>query len=359
MNNIKFLSIFILLFSTPSYSITTKVLLSSKKSYQITPASKSYFIVADQKKSPFQGKLSIEYHSTGIKINNKILKTDRIDISGIRAFAVDNVKYRGAFTIYRDKNSLTLINNVNLEEYLLSVVPSEVYTSWNHETLKAQAVAARTYALYETQRNKSKKFDVYADTRSQVYKGMKSEHPSTTKAVFSTKGQILTYNGQIIKSYFSSSIGGLSASGHEIGDNKPYLKSVKSYHSTQNPNKTWNIQVPLKKIQQQYKTSQIKEISVSSRSSSGRIEQVQIKDNKGKVTKVRGDHFRSAIGNTTMKSTLANVKISSDKLIIKGAGYGHGVGMGQWEAQELAKRGAKYHQILRHFYQGTAIKKLY
>ncbi len=359
MNKSKLLFVFVLLFCVPSYSVTTKVLLSSKKIYKITPSSQSYILQVGDKQLTNKGNITIAYHDKGIKFNNKLISTDSLQIKGIKAFAVDKTKYRGTITIHKGKGVLDFVNNVNLEEYLLSVVPSEVYTSWNQEALKAQAVAARTYALYEMKDRLSKNFHVYADTRSQVYKGISSEHPKTTKAVIDTKGQVLLYNGKIIKSYFSSSIGGLSASGNEIGDNKPYLTSVKTYHSSQNPNKLWTIQVPLKKIQQQYKTTKIQNIHVSSRSASGRIEQIQIKDSTGKVTNVRGDHFRAALGYSTMKSTLAKIQISSDKLIIKGTGYGHGVGMGQWEAQELAKRGAKYSKILQHFYRGTTIKKLY
>ncbi|MGL4676741.1 MAG: SpoIID/LytB domain-containing protein [Brevinema sp.] len=360
MNKISIFLYLILGIVSPIYTVQMRVLLQSGKQHVITPKGQDgqYKLTVDQKTATMSGKLVLKYHSKGISVNNKLLKAERLDILGTQLVAVDKVVYRGTVTVHRTKDSLTVVNNVNIEEYLLSVVPSEVYRNWNVEALKAQAVSARTYALYE--RRSKGFFDVYKDTRSQVYLGVKSEHPITTKAVLATKGQVLTYRGQLIKAYFSSSIGGVSAAGSEIGDNKPYLKPVKSYHALQNPYKEWTIQVPLKRIQQQYKTSQITTVQVGQRSASGRIEEVYIKDTNGKTTKIRGDKFRSYIGNSKMKSTRANLQVSSSgNLIIKGTGYGHGVGMGQWEAQELARRGAEYYQILRYFYQGTELKQIY
>ena len=348
--------------ASPSKKIQTRVLLGASKSYKIF-LKDTYVLVANNKKIAHKGNLDIKFHKQGILLNNKLLKAQSIEVLGSSSFSVNRRTYRGAFIVYREKNGLSLINNVELEHYLLSVVPSEVYKSWNSETLKAQAIAARTYALYEIQksrRNKNRKFDVFNDTRSQVYKGVQEEHRSTSRAVLATKGQVLTYKGALIKSYFSSSIGGMSAAGYEIGDNKPYLKPVKSYGSKQNPNNSWAMQTSLKKLQQQYKTTQIKSINVASRSTSGRINKINIKDSRGKITSIRGDHFRAKMGYSNMKSTRAQMSISkSGNLVIKGSGYGHGVGMGQWEAQELARRGASYSQILSHFYQGTSLQKLY
>ena len=348
--------------SSPSKKIQTRVLLGTSKSYKIF-LKDNYVLVANDKKVSHKGNLDIKFHKQGILLNNRLLKAHSIEVLGSSYFSVNKRTYRGAFIIHREKNGLSLVNNVELEQYLLSVVPSEVYKSWDSETLKAQAIAARTYALYEIQRsrhNKNRKFDVFSDTRSQVYKGVQEEHRNTSRAVLATIGQVLTYKGALIKSYFSSSIGGMSAAGYEIGDNKPYLQPIKSYTSKQNPNNLWAIQVPLKKVQVQYKTSPIKSVDVVSRSTSGRINKINIKDSKGKITSVRGDHFRAKMGYSNMKSTRAQMGISkSGNLVIKGSGYGHGVGMGQWEAEELARRGANYPQILSHFYQGTSLKKIY
>ncbi len=358
----------LLMLSNVSYTapqskrIHTRVLLGSDLIYKIS-LKDPYSIIVNNKKVLYKGNLDIRFHKQGIVLNNKLLTTQCIKVLGTTSFSVNNRAYRGSFVIYREKDNLNFVNIVELEQYLLSVVPSEIYKSWNHETLKAQAVAARTYALYEmknSRQNKNRNFDLFADTRSQVYNGIKEEYKNTSKAVRATEGQVLTYKGALIKSYFSSSIGGMSAAGHEIGDNKPYLNPVKSYYSKQNPNNIWAIKIPLKKIQQQYKTTQIKSVDVSSRSPSGRINKINIKDSRGKITSISGYQFREKMGATNMKSTRAKITVSkSGNLIIKGTGYGHGVGMGQWEAQELAQRGAGYSQILKYFYQGTRLQKLY
>lgn len=363
---------FVLLFSiscarntiplTQQINVEVRVLLGMNKSFKIAPSG-TYIITVNGQSSVGCSGLEIKYHKQGMLLNNQLIKTSGIKVEGTKAFKVNGVAYRGSFIVYREKTSLMIVNYVGLEEYLLSVVPSEVYRSWDIEALKAQAVAARTYALYEIRRsqtNPKRKFDLYADTRSQVYRGIVSEYSKTSKAVILTLGQVITYQGQLIKSYFSSSIGGYSASGQEIGDNKPYLKPVKSYVSRQNPYAKWAVQVPLVKLQQVYKTSSIASVAVQSRTSSGRIDSVRIQDKNGRIKTVNGCDFRTKIGNSKMKSTLARLKIAqSGNLIIEGMGYGHGVGMGQWEAQELARRGARYSQILPHFYQGTKIMKIY
>src|SRR5207247_3913184 len=108
--------------------------------------------------------------------------------------------HRGTFTVTSDGKKLTLVNTVPLEQYLAAVVPSEMPKTWVPEALKVQAVAARSYAL--AVRKTSGSFDVYPDTRSQVYGGVYAEAPSATAAVDATAGQVLSYNGRIATTYF-------------------------------------------------------------------------------------------------------------------------------------------------------------
>lgn len=354
--------IFMILSAVPMYTaqrVYVRVFLGLEQQFVLNAKGK-YILKTDQKSIQVQGALFIAYHPQGIVLNQKLLKTKSLEITGSPFFAINKQVYRGSLFITNDQKKLALINKVGLEQYLMSVVPSEVYTAWDSDALKAQAVAARTYALYEVNRNKNKAFDVYDDIRSQVYHGVRSEHLNTSKAVLSTKGEVLTYKGRLIKSYYSSSSGGISAAGHEIGDNKPYLRPVKAYPSLQNPNRIWTIEVPLNEVQKLFRMDRIVSISVPARTSSGRIRYVRVEDQKGRVIAVRGDRFRSRLGTSYMKSTLATMYIMpSGNLMIKGKGYGHGVGMGQWEAQELARRGASYSRILSHFYRETELKNIY
>jgi SpoIID/LytB domain protein len=147
--------------------------------------------------------------------------------------------YRGTFTITSDGKQLTLINTVPLEQYLYAVVPSEMPKTWSAEALKAQAVAARSYAL--AQRKTTGPFDVYPDTRSQVYGGVSAEAPTATSAVDATAGQVLTYNGKIATTYFFSTSGGRTAASTDVwkGSPIPYLVSVADPYDTASPYHNW------------------------------------------------------------------------------------------------------------------------
>lgn len=148
--------------------------------------------------------------------------------------------YRGQFQVSVANGSLRAVNSVPLEGYLYGVVPSEMPHDWLQEALKAQAVAARTYAL--AVRKTGSWFDLYPDTRSQVYRGIAGEWPETTQAVQATAGQILRYDGRIAKTYFFSSSGGRTAAVAEVWPSSPlipYLVSVGDPYDTISPHHRW------------------------------------------------------------------------------------------------------------------------
>ena len=145
--------------------------------------------------------------------------------------------YRGSIQVDVDTGKLRAINVVGLEQYLYGVVPSEMPYQWAPEALKAQAVAARSYALAT---KRSGAFDVYKDTRSQVYLGLDHEKPSTTAAVDATAGKVLTYDGAIAKTFFFSTSGGRTASSEDVwGTAVPYLVSVPDPYDTISPYHNW------------------------------------------------------------------------------------------------------------------------
>jgi stage II sporulation protein D len=145
--------------------------------------------------------------------------------------------YRGSMQVDVVSGKLRAINFVGLEQYLYGVVPSEMPFSWAPEALKAQAVVARSYAL-ATRRTGA--FDLYPDTRSQVYLGVEHEKPSTTAAVDATAGQVVLYQGQVAKTFFFSTSGGRTASAEDVwGEAVPYLVSVPDPYDSISPHHTW------------------------------------------------------------------------------------------------------------------------
>ena len=147
--------------------------------------------------------------------------------------------YRGQFQVSVANGSLRAANSVPLEGYLYGVVPSEMPNTWLPEALKVQAVAARSYAL--AVRKTGSWFDLYADTRSQVYSGIAGEKPSTTAAVQETSGEVVLYGGKVATTYFYSSSGGRTAAADEVwaGPPVPYLVSVDDPYDTISPHHRW------------------------------------------------------------------------------------------------------------------------
>jgi len=148
--------------------------------------------------------------------------------------------YRGAILVHLRGSRLAAVNQVGLEAYLKGVVASEMPSHWHLEALKAQAVAARSYAL--ASRETGGIFDVYADTRSQVYGGIPAEHERTSAAVSATKGQVVLYEGEVAWTFFSASSGGRTAAiGDVWADSEPlpYLVSVEDPHDDLSPYHRW------------------------------------------------------------------------------------------------------------------------
>src|SRR5439155_1171605 len=155
---------------------------------------------------------------------------------GAAALALKH-RYRGSIQVAVTGGKLRAINMVGLEQYLYGVVPSEMPYTWLPEALKAQAVAARSYAL-ATRRTGA--FDLYPDTRSQVYLGIEHEKPSTNSAVDATAGQVVLYQGEVAKTYFFSTSGGRTASAEDVwGKPVPYLVSVPDPYDSISPYHNW------------------------------------------------------------------------------------------------------------------------
>ena len=195
-------------------------------------------------------------------------------------------------------NGLQVINSVGLEDYLQGVVPAESPASWPAEALKAQAIAARTYAITTA---KSDDFDHYADTRSQVYKGVGIEVASTNQAIADTRGQVVTYQGQPIVTYFFSTSGGRTESVENttLGDEpKPWLKSVEDPYDDVSPRHRWTLKPSkasvAKKLGGLVKGS-FKGIRVTKRGESPRIMTAEVVGSRG-VTETDGATLRARLG---------------------------------------------------------------
>ncbi len=286
------------------------------------------------------------------KISLKHWKLDYFLIEPQKKGAVwiDGHWYRGKILIIKERNSIIVINLVDLDEYLYSVVGGESYPSWPKEALKAQAVVARTYALFKTSTSNNIYYDLDTTTKTQIYRGMEAESVATHNAVRVTSGEVLTHDGKLILSVFHSSSGGHTESVKNVWNSSlPYLKGVSDYDHL-SPVYSWSKTFSLLEINQLISgLGSIYSLVPEQVTSSGRIRTLKVLGNKGSKI-ISGVELRKIL---KLKSTIFKISVDKESFTIKGRGFGHGIGMSQWGSFYLAKQNVPYYRILSHYYQNS------
>lgn len=292
--------------------------------------------------------------------------------------------YPGSILFRNTNGKLDAINSVDVEDYLRGVVPYEIgkLDSSRIEALKAQAVAARTYAYKHFNSRESVGFDVYADTKDQVYKGLESATPLTDAAVKATAGVVMTYGGEFIIAYYHSTCGGITETPATWNRaDLPYLKSVPDRRPNGKPwcdessYTTWERRFADKKIVKLFKANaseakatfssangadfkKIKSIKIKDKLKSGRIMTLRVETDKGHFD-VLTDRTRWLFkkAGTILPSSFFTVKKEGREWVLTGTGFGHGVGMCQMGVRARAQAGQSYQEILSHYYQGITLEK--
>lgn len=272
-------------------------------------------------------------------------------------------EYPGAMILARDGSGITAVNHVDMEDYVASVISSEMGPNWPIEALKAQAVASRTFAMYQMERNGGALYDVDNTVRSQVYLGHSGgERPK--EAVEATRGLIAVYGGAPAGTFYHSSSGGRTENPKEVWgrESLPYLASRPAFFEERSPHFNWRLRLSAGEIRERLKKAGVGagpviSIEPVSFTSSGRVGRLQLVlgPNKRKV-EIRGEYFRKIIGDTRLPST--KFRVGRDKggmFTFTGQGYGHGVGMSQWSARGLAEHGKGFEEIIQAFYTGVTI----
>ncbi len=290
--------------------------------------------------------------------------------------------FRGSIIIKPYKDHFTVINNLNLEDYLKGVVASEMPSAWHIEALKAQTVAARTYSMAMLGRRRNLGYDLKSTVEDQMYLGYNKENPRSNLAIKATQGELLIDSlGIFVDAYFSSNSGsytntpesawGLSPKGYLIPMSEPWTTSENS--SVNN----WTIELTKLELEEKLadlRFNSIEAITIINRSIEGRVNHILVSGNKSEQRLLRrsfaaprndevdihhilltGEEFRHKLG---LRSTNFNINYSANLINISGTGYGHGIGMSQHGAKYLAERGRNYQEILGHYYHGAKLLKL-
>lgn len=289
----------------------------------------------------------------------------RITPRGSALIRVNGKQYHDAIIIRARAGTLTVVNEVNLENYLRGILPREANPAWAAESLKAQAVVSRTYVLRNMGRHESEGYDVCSTVHCQVYGGADCEDPRSDAAVADTGGQVLLFDGALAQTVFHASCGGHTEhpryvwSGHDTAPS--YLHGRKDKYCGDSPHHHWKNTVAEKTIRAGlvkagYDVGTISRIRVAGTSPSGRATELRIDHAKG-VLHVHAGRFRLAVSPWTIRSTMfEKIRSVDDGFEFSGLGWGHGVGMCQWGAKVMAERGKDYEAILSYYYPGTTVK---
>ncbi len=267
----------------------------------------------------------------------------------------------GVVRVLRKGHTLSVVNQVDLEEYVKGVVPSEVSSAWHPEMLKVQAVAARTYALYNKMLSAAREYDVMSTIQDQVYRGRSGVDRRVEEAVESTRGIVVTHLQAPIYAAFSSTAAGPTEDAVNVWANKdlPYLKGVECPFDIESPYYQWKASVKIDQLEQSlrrqgFSVGTIATITPIVYSRAGRVARLRILHSGGE-TVLRGEDLRKAVGYTVIPSTQFEVESIGSEVVFTGYGAGHAVGLCQWGAKELAELGYPYNSILQYYYPGTQL----
>ncbi len=291
----------------------------------------------------------------GINLGNTAASQLTVQPSGDGRIWINDRWYRGKVRLMRQGRGVTAVNLVDLEKYLYSVVGSESIPSWPIEALKAQAVAARTYAIYQTTKDSNRYYDLDTTTATQVYKGLNNEYVSTVEAVEATKNQVMTYGGKVILAAFHAASGGHTENVEDVWMSPlPYLRGVVDYDQN-SPVFQWNKNLTSREISRQIGgIGTVTSMVPVTKTPRGRVDVMRISGTKGSKT-MDGSKVRKAL---KLRSTLFTVSKSGGNFMILGRGSGHGIGLSQWGAHGLAEKDTPYKQILSHYYQNAQLTQL-
>lgn len=268
---------------------------------------------------------------------------------------VNKRAYRGKINLIVQEGRILVVNELGLEDYLRGVVSYEVAHYWPLEALKAQAIIARTYALYQKQFTKNKYFDLTSDVYSQVYGGKAGERWRTNRAVDLTRAKVLTFQGNLFPAYYHATCAGKTEDASELWkiDLAP-LKGAACGFCADSPHFRWQAKIALaqmkeKLVKKGFTIEDISEIEITRFSASGRVSALKIKGKDTDIA-VTAKDFRQALGPDIIRSLNFTVRIASETVYLDGLGWGHGVGLCQWGMYQMAQNGNKYPQILEYYF---------
>jgi len=353
--------------NAPADSVVRVLIAEKKKSADVKHSGRVYIYTPDlahKYKVSAPGTLAVKALGGG-KIQVGTLQTGKtviLEPAKNTLLTWNNNAYSGKIFVIPAGNTFHLVEHAPLETYLYGVLPYEMSYTWPPEALKAQAVAARTYTLKSLEKVQNNHFDLYSDVRSQMYKGGGKQYDSVRKAVDETRGEVLSYNGNLFYTYYHANCGGGT---DDVRSWNPGAASIKPLsgasckYDSHSKSHSWQMNVSHDKILAYAKTvgltGTLKSIKIARKTDTGRATNLTLRTSKGSKTVACGK-FRLATGIRSCK--IGKISVRKKDVHFEGKGYGHGVGMCQDGANGMARAGKNYQQILKHYYPGAKIGAL-
>ncbi|TNE70666.1 SpoIID/LytB domain-containing protein [bacterium] len=335
-----------------------ELVLDSKKTIEIEPSE----WISIRKQGSF---FSISHGNSKWKVKEFEIKTDEIGLVNLVSVKSSYRYYRGELR-FNSKTGIRPLNVVSLEDYVASVVGSEMNFE-NPEALKVQAVISRTYALWNLgTAGKKDWYDLTDHTMNQVYNGELIEKPWYRDAALATSGEIATFTNKVILAVFSSTCGGHTSDNETTWSGKalPYLRGLSDHDACKkSPHFSWNFSLSKKEWNTWFSNhypSYKGDIEIKKRTSDDRVSELSTTYSQGII---KANDFRlkliKSFGARSLKSTAFEIIKSPDSISFVGKGMGHGIGVCQWGTLGLAESGWNYKDILRFYYGGIEIKDVY
>ncbi len=283
---------------------------------------------------------------------------------------VSGKPYRKLLRVIAKKKKCIVVNISPLERYIAGVVAKEMHPAWPMEALKAQAVAARSYAIANMKKPRYSDYDLVSTTMDQVYTGATGEDSRTLLAARATRGLVLRERREVLRAYYHSHCGGRTDIPKNVWGRSEsgYISVSCPFHKRHQPQSVWRHELPKSFLQRKLKSlasvlpqsfRELANLRVSKNFNSNRVVTVTMADDRGNSLELEANHFRKIIGNGLLKSTKFHIIDRKDSIEFKGSGFGHGVGLCQYGSKEMAERGKNFKSILKHYYPLASLRKLY